>query len=83
MAKESGGLRQPERAFGVRESRAARGVVARSNREANMVHTAQTTRRTLRIEARAVASSSFTAAGLSYLALAIGVLSLGILAAFL
>ena len=48
-----------------------------------MVHPAQTTRRPLRIEARAVASSSFTAAGLSYLAMAIGVLSLGILAAFL
>ena len=48
-----------------------------------MIHPAQSPRRPLRIEARAVASSSFTAAGLSYLAMAIGVLSLGILAAFL
>ena len=48
-----------------------------------MIHPAQSTRRPLRIEARAVANSSFTAAGLSYLAMAIGILSLGILAAFL
>jgi hypothetical protein len=48
-----------------------------------MIHPAQTTRRPLRIQARAVASSSYTAAGLSYLAMAIGVLFLGILAAFL
>jgi len=48
-----------------------------------MIHPAQTTRRPLRIEARADASSSFSAAGLSYLAMAIGVLSLGMLAAFL
>jgi hypothetical protein len=48
-----------------------------------MVHPAQTARRPLRIQAQTVASSSFTAAGLSYLAMAIGVLSLGILAAFL
>ena len=54
-----------------------------ANREANMIHPAQTTRRPLRIEARADASSSFSAAGLSYLAMAIGVLSLGMLAAFL
>ena len=48
-----------------------------------MIHPAQTTRRPLRIQARAVVNSSYTAAGLSYLAMAIGVLSLGMLAAFL